>query len=64
MKENKIQKLTEKEHALRRPSMWIGSVKNEESNQFIYSSGSISKLEVCSYSLVYAIINNFIEYLK
>ena len=37
MKENKIQKLTEKEHALRRPSMWIGSVKSEESLQFIYS---------------------------
>ena len=61
MKENKIQKLTEKEHALRRPSMWIGSVKNEESNQFIYSSGSISKQKVSYTPGLLKIFNEIID---
>ena len=36
MKENKIVKLSEREHILKRPSMYIGSIKNEESEEYIF----------------------------
>lgn len=35
MKENKIIKLSDREHILKRPSMYIGSIKNEVSDEYI-----------------------------
>lgn len=61
MKENKITKLTEKEHALRRPSMWIGSVKNEESSQFIYKNGTIEKQKVSYTPGLLKIFNEIVD---
>ena len=42
MKENKIVKLSEREHILKRPSMYIGSIKNEESEEYIFEDGKIT----------------------
>ena len=61
MKENKITKLSEREHALKRPSMWIGSVKNEESSQFIYEKGIIEKQKVTYTPGLLKIVNEIID---
>ena len=61
MKENKITKLSEREHALKRPSMWIGSVKNEESSQFIYEKGTIEKQKVIYTPGLLKIVNEIID---
>ena len=61
MKENKITKLSEREHALKRPSMWIGSVKNEESSQFIYEKGTIEKQKVTYTPGLLKIVNEIID---
>ena len=36
--EEKYQQLSEVEHVLLRPGMWVGSVKEEEKQSFVYNS--------------------------
>ena len=44
--EEKYQQLTEQEHVLHRPGMWIGSIKDQESSLFIYNNET-EKMEMC-----------------
>lgn len=44
--EEKYQQLTEQEHVLHRPGMWIGSIKDQESSLFIYNNDT-DKMEMC-----------------
>lgn len=44
--EEKYQQLSEQEHVLHRPGMWIGSIKDQESSLFIYNNDT-EKMEMC-----------------
>ena len=39
--EEKYQELSEIQHILNRPGMWVGSTKSEEKESFIYKSTAI-----------------------
>lgn len=60
MRENIIQKLSDREHCLKRPSMYLGSVKNEKSIEFIYDS-KFSKQEVNVTPGLLKIVNEIID---
>ena len=38
--EEKYKELSEREHVLLRPGMWVGSIKEEEKTMFLYDSTS------------------------
>ena len=38
--EEKYKELSEREHILLRPGMWVGSIKEEQKNMFLYNSDS------------------------
>ena len=38
--EEKYKELSEREHILFRPGMWVGSIKEEPKNMFLYNSDS------------------------
>ena len=60
MKE-KIVKLSEREHILRRPSMYVGSIKKEESQEYIYTDGKFTKQSVLRTPGLLKIINEIID---
>lgn len=43
--EEKYQQLTEQEHVLHRPGMWIGSIKDQETSLFVYNNDT-EKMEL------------------
>ena len=43
--EEKYQELSEVQHILQRPGMWVGSIKSEEKDAFIYNH-KIGKFEM------------------
>ena len=61
MKENKIVKLSEREHILKRPSMYIGSIKNEESEEYIFEDGKITLKKLSKTPGLLKIINEIID---
>lgn len=53
--EEKYKELSEKQHILHRPGMWIGSIKYEESQQFIYDTED-AKMKVADIMYIPAMI--------
>ena len=53
--EEKYKELSEKEHILHRPNMWIGSIKYEEDQQFIYDIDE-AKMKVAEVSYIPAML--------
>ena len=53
--EEKYKELSEKEHILHRPGMWIGSIKYEESQQFIYDINE-AKMKVVDVAYIPAML--------
>lgn len=62
MIENKIQKLTDIEHLLLRPNMYIGSIQYTETNGFLFNTET-SKFEYKLYSFIPGIIKIVMEVL-
>ena len=53
--EEKYKAMTEREHILTRPGMWVGSIKYEESQQFIYDIDD-AKMKVSEVSYIPAML--------
>ena len=53
--EEKYKELSEKEHILHRPNMWIGSIKYEDTQQFIYDVNE-AKMKVADVSYIPAML--------
>lgn len=56
-----IKQLTDREHILKRPSMYIGSIATEPSSEFIYSSNELTTKQVTYNAGLLKIINEIID---
>ena len=56
-----IRKLTEREHIIQRPSMYIGAVDLTKSNEYVFSDGKIAYQEISYVPGLIKIINEIID---